>query len=794
MFFFKYQDSQGFSLVELMIAVSILAIFFLAAISAFFGIGRGIFVSKTRTIATTLAQEKIESLKDISYPRLLVTTDSDLTTYGYDNTYYPPETISVSDISFTRRVVIHKVREKSDGKLEEVSPTSTDTGLKKIKVTVIWTDRGEEKSLSLSNLQGNPDRKATDSTFSGTVYKSGGGTIDGAKVYIEENLNWETFSDTDGTYSLRVSSGTWHLKASKPGYWEQTSAARNIGKSETKTLDFTLTEKAKGNAYGFAYLCDHLVISEVCARWSETDSREYIELYNPTTWTWTLNSSTLKLKRIKSNGDLKEIVPSYLNNTLAPSKYFLFLGSTDGSTTTASGVLADATYYAEIEANDQGIAIQDGYGLGIDTASWSGSLETGFCQERYSYPSGIIPGYGNAYDTDRNVDFSTAELNPENSSTSESPISGTPARGAVVTANDGLSSQAIASTTGFWCLTNIATGTWKIAISTGSYYSEISSVTILANVNTGVPNGSTSPSWQRVNWSALVLSSLTTDGFISGKVNSGASIIGTIWVNAGTSYSTVDNATGIYWLSVSSGSYEVTINPTSPTERYNSYYTTYTTATIQVSPGQITRIPEVTLSAAGVVRGKVTSNGTDPLPNIIIAAYDRNDYQVTTEISDSLGEYSFSQLPTSGNTYRIKPELEAGETSSPESISVDVQQGQTQTISPFTILSAYGKIAGTVKENNELIKTGVLIMATTTTISSEPPTINHTLRKSGLYYYATISKSDGSYELSLRGSAATYNVYAWYTKLSGATPITTRKNGTANVSAGQTATLNFAWP
>lgn len=794
------RDGAGFSLVELLVAVSVLSIFFLAAISAFLGIGRGILISKTRTIATTLAQEKIESLKSISYPRLLVTTQNDLTNYGYDYAYYPPETIVVSEISFTRRVVIHKVREKIDGKLGEVSPTSTDTGLKKIKVTVLWTERGEGKSLSLSNLRENPDRKATDSTFSGTVYKATGGTIDGARIYVEENPNWETYSD--GTYTLWVSSGTWHLKASKPGYWEQTSAAITIGKGETKTQDFTLTEKTKGNAYGYVYLNNHLVISEVSADTGQGNGLEYIELYNPTTWTWTLNSSTLKLKRIDLNNNVHEILPSWIDNTLPPNRYFLFLGSINGSTVTPNGVLANATYYTTIATNDLGVAIQDGYGLSIDTGIWSSDLGVGQCQERFSYPSGIEIGYGNAYDTDSNADFSLhSVLNPENTSTYEEPISGKPAAGATITCNDGLSSLTIASTTGYWYLTNIATGSWIITISSGSFYRGVTNVTIRTDLSTSVPNGSTQPSWILTNWPGLILSSTTTDGFISGKVNTGNGILGdTLWVSAGISYCSVDGTTKRYWLQLSSGSYLVIVNPTG--EYYNSNYTSSTTATVEVIPGQISVIPEIFLSPAGVVWGKVTSNGLDPLPDIIIAAYDRNGYQVATKISDSLGEYSFSQLPTSRNTYKIKPELDAGESFSTVSYStnpvpVDVVQGSTVFVPTFTITSAYGKLTGTVKENNQLIKTGVLIMVTTTTISSEPPIIDHALRQSslqgGLYYYATVSASDGSYELPVRGSAVSYNVYAWYTKLDG-TVTTTRKSDTTNVSAGQTVTVNFIWP
>ncbi|MBI4424844.1 MAG: hypothetical protein HY554_14020, partial [Elusimicrobia bacterium] len=48
--------------------------------------------------------------------------------------------------------------------------------------------------------------------------------------------------------------------------------------------------------------------------------------------------------------------------------------------------------------------------------------------------------------------------------------------------------------------------------------------------------------------------------------------------------------------------------------------------------------------------------------------------------------------------------------------------------------------------------------------------------------------------LEVRGGAGTYNVYAWYTTVGvGGVISTTRKTGTATVSAGTTSTLNFTW-
>lgn len=627
--FFKYEDSQGFSLIELMVAVSVLSIFLLAVINAFFGIGRGILISKMHTIANNLAQEKIEYLKDISYYRLLVTTQSDLDTYGYDNTTYTPETLTVGDNQFTRRVVIYKVRERSDKKLEEVSPTTTDTGLKKIKITILWIERNEEKSITLTNLYRDPYREPVDSTISGVVKSTDGVTVlDNVKVIIEENANWEDYTAAGtGFYSINVTSGTWTVKASKSGYWDS-SAQVTVAKYEGETQNFTLSAQGRGSAYGFVYL-----------------------------------------------------------------------GSTD-----------------------------------------------------------------------------------------------TAAVGAVVTANDGLSSLTTVSSTGYWYLTDIATGTWTLVISSGIFYQQISSVTIQVAVSTGVPNYSTNPSSSSPK---VILVSTTTNGFVSGKVTDGSSGLSGIYVSIGGDYKRTD-VQGIYWFELSADSYTPTVNPTTPQGYNNSTYTSSTTADVSVNVGQITTIPEVALARAGTVQGKVTSNGIDALPDIIVEIRDKNDEQVATEITGSDGMYTFSQLPVSGNDYEVQPLLDTGESYSSGSgtnvpVSVTVSAGATVDVATFTISGAMGEISGTVKEGTELIKTGVLLIATTVTISSEPPEFNQSTLQGGSYYYSTVSLSDGTYTLEVRGGSATYNVYAWYTKLNGTTTTTTREDDTTAVAAGGTATVDFTW-
>ncbi|MHB9156248.1 MAG: prepilin-type N-terminal cleavage/methylation domain-containing protein, partial [Endomicrobiales bacterium] len=200
------KNSPGFSLMEIVIAIAIIGIFFTGITAVFFQIGKGIMITRTRTVATNLAQERIESLKNVSYSRLRVTSSLDYSTYGYDNTFYPPETgILVGDIPYRREVIIQRAAENGSGQLEEVAPDAGDTSLKKVTVTVKWTEEGRSNTFSLSNLREDPDRRPMDGTISGTVQdQDTTALLNGVKVAVFDNLNWNAVTDASGAYSIKV--------------------------------------------------------------------------------------------------------------------------------------------------------------------------------------------------------------------------------------------------------------------------------------------------------------------------------------------------------------------------------------------------------------------------------------------------------------------------------------------------------------------------------------------------------------------------------------------------------------
>ncbi|MDD5014743.1 MAG: prepilin-type N-terminal cleavage/methylation domain-containing protein, partial [Atribacterota bacterium] len=115
-------DHSGFSLIELMIAIAILAVAAIGIFQAFTVGFQAMTDAKYRTVATNIAQEKLEEVKNsakVAYP------------------YYSIETQVISDQTYTVIVVTN---------------TQADN-LEKVYVTVSWHDRkGNEKNVQLETL------------------------------------------------------------------------------------------------------------------------------------------------------------------------------------------------------------------------------------------------------------------------------------------------------------------------------------------------------------------------------------------------------------------------------------------------------------------------------------------------------------------------------------------------------------------------------------------------------------------------------------------------------------------
>ncbi|MEA3307693.1 MAG: carboxypeptidase regulatory-like domain-containing protein [Elusimicrobiota bacterium] len=824
--YFQFYSSfrKGITLVEIMVAMSLLSIGVLGMIGSFTYLNKGLQCTKGRTLANNLAQEKIELLKNYSYYRVLVTTKT--TT---DSNFDPPieydaypngmEEIGAGGINFKRYVFIQKIAEDGSGNLKYFDYHNPDTGLKEIEVHVVWQEGDDWKKLKLTNIRENPDRSYLSASFTGTIEDDDfpANEIEDVTVKVIENPARSAETDASGNYTFAIEPGSYTLRASKDGYFPALSAYQSIESGET-TVDFTLVKMSTGTISGRAYKNDHLVISTIVGSTEDAGCfQEWIEVYNPTTWTWTmatgLNAGVIGVAYASGPSGPEVVIPlAYSTLTLAPQHYYLIANTAnitaDGSIVSADAVYSGAGCQNIININTDPDNDAAGMGLGwlgpptvgFDAIGWKTGGVQPYLKEgtpldetiglqanemyvRKTGPGGLTPGDARTYDIDNNInEFAVypAVVAPKNSSDSEVPVTGSAAVGAVVYANDGMSNSVVVSTEGKFELINVATGSWTVYISSDDAF--ISSGTF-----GGLVNGF-SDSME------VILDSQTTMGYITGLVSDGGGPLTGIKVYAAGCINPVSTVNGSYTLALEPDTVVVTAN-------YNYDNTSYievSSVGVVVEQGAITTGVNFVLSEGGNIEGRVVTTGAgDPLPNTPIVAY-KSGIAQGDGITD--GDGYFEIIGISSGSYLVEAMLEAGESSSPPAISTTVALSDDLFIGTFTVSGAMGYIIGDVTTGSgadeEIIDTGVLIYASTDTIASTPPTLNSALRSGNVIYYAASSNFKGTYTLPVRGGY-TYNIYAWYTTWSGDTPTVNREEydgvDAVTIAAGETVERDFNW-
>lgn len=828
----------GITLVELMVAMAIISIGVLGMVGAFKYFNVGLQSAKTRSLANNIAQEKIEYLKNKSYYRVLVSTDTDTDdrfspAMEYDVAPNGEELVNVGGLNFIRRVLIRKVSEGAGGQLVYPNWESADTGLKEIRVYVLWYERGQWRKLEVRNLRENPARVNKSASIDGWVHEFGTGTgIEGALVRVQENPSQFAETDASGDYSFFVEPGSYTLIATKTGYFPKTLPQFGLTSGGTMpNQNFTLVPMSSGTITGRTWLRDHLVISQVVGSSVNAagQSQEWVEVYNPTTWTWTMASGLGSGANELFHFGYKEagvgtdaIVPDieYRSVSLPPDSYFLFANT---GTVTAAGVTlaADAVYDTDSDFGNADDLIQTGSpssagyvilgseaaSLILDTVGWDATsngvgtkklaesyekdaieqaigFEPGEAYTRKTTSSGVTAGQGRCYDSnDNDEDFSGAKpfsSVPHNSSQSEACNSGTPAEGAIVFADDALSLPVTADDEGDFNLVSVATGSWTVYISSGLSFSSVAYYG--GTVNAFVSSVGT-----------LLLSSETAYGYVTGRVTNvaGAPLQGISVYSAG-SPPTTTNSSGRYTLPISSGLATVIANYQSQSPSY----VELSSASVDVPLGEVVKDVDFSLYYGGRIRGQITTNGVDPLPNIPVIGL-KDGVEQGSGISDDTGHFTISGSGVSTGTYVVVPQLEAGEGCSPSSTTVILNAGEVAFSSTFTVANAFGYVTGSVHTGSlagPLITTGVLVYVTTTTLAAGalPPDIDPSLRAGSSVWYAASSNALGNYSVSVKGGY-TYNVYAWYTTWSNSVPSVSRKDSTAAVDPNETVTVNFFW-
>ncbi|MBK8575346.1 MAG: carboxypeptidase regulatory-like domain-containing protein [Elusimicrobia bacterium] len=849
----------GITLVELMIAVIILVVAALGVMGVFIYIAKSIQHSKCRGLASNLSQEQLQVLKQKNYYRVMVTTTTAfqnqfVPAIPYDTGYFPPETILEGGITFTRYTNVEWGMEVS-GQIQALPATSSDTNLKVITVTTVWNlDSGFHK-VQIRNVLSNPDAVMASSLLKGTV-DTGGVGIPDALITVSENTGALDTTDVLGKYMITLFPGNYNLTCEAQGYFTKTAAV-SVATNTSATVDFTLVAKTSATLSGYVWRNDHLVISQVVGSSVSASGfdQEYVEIYNPTTWTWTVPNVlglTFQRKLAQDPAPIN-IAINYAGSPLSivPGGFYLFANTSPvvvaGMTVAADAVWESAVggpneinfaprfittagmeNYNIIPVSNDAIASAAGgvrlydvlSGTVLDTVGWSGDgavspgvpsyetapifqnvgLQRAELFARYSSTAGLDGAIGPAYDSNKNsVEWREGAIGaPPRSTLSavQSTLAGTPAIGAVVSCNDGLSGGTTAVSVGNpplaqFSLPNVATGTWTVFLASSSLYMEISTVTVNASGTLWIPNAATSPAWPLANHFDVFLSSVAEEGYISGTVKNAlnAAITPAIIVSNGSRTTTASTTSGFYMLKTQPGSYMVWANANNA----NVNYVSDSTGPVVVTVGQVSSNVNFTLSQSGKIRGFVSRDGVNALPGVAITATNASGFVESGQVSDASGRFTMANVST--GTFVIEPVLNSGESVSPVSANVVVGVGALVWSATFTVRGAMGNVHGTAQSAGVPVRTGVMIIATTTTIVGVPPTLNQASLLGAAYYTASTNE-DGTYSLDVRGSTTTpFRVYAYYPVPNG--PAWTLNSALVNnvwITPGvSTAVANFNW-
>lgn len=136
----KLATKKGFTVIESVLAITILIIGLFAVINFFPLSTKIIGNSQDATTATSLALAQIETINTIDYENLTVGTYETKQRLAADSTSYL--------YNFQRQTIIDTVDENFDS-------SAIDVGLKRITVTVYWQSAigGIERSISIDNIK-----------------------------------------------------------------------------------------------------------------------------------------------------------------------------------------------------------------------------------------------------------------------------------------------------------------------------------------------------------------------------------------------------------------------------------------------------------------------------------------------------------------------------------------------------------------------------------------------------------------------------------------------------------------
>ncbi len=341
-----------------MIAMSVITIGVVGGMGAFKYINVALAQSRLKTIATNLAQERMEVLKNMSYFQIKVTTAPAVSSgyspdFIYDTGSYPPELITLWGMPpFTRSVNVDYAY-VSGNTVSTVTYTASDTGMKRITVYVTWTDRGEGRKVQIDSYYQNPDAATLSAGFSGTVSEAGV-PAQGVLVQVVGTPKWRGYTDAAGEYRFQVAPGTYTLSCSSAGFFSQTTPqSLSVPQGSYVPKDFSIVRIGTGTiASDSVYAVNPgLVISQVVASTVQAGGfdAQYVELFNPTSAPVDIGlnafSHSIRLNYgSKYMNQLCSDIPLVYVSTFVPAGSYYLIANAPSLTVGGVALTADAYY------------------------------------------------------------------------------------------------------------------------------------------------------------------------------------------------------------------------------------------------------------------------------------------------------------------------------------------------------------------------------------------------------------------------------------------------------------------
>jgi len=211
---------RGFSLVEVLVASSLMLIVFVGITGAFQAILELASHNKSKVSALAIASERMEFIRNLPY-------DDIGTVSGIPSGAIPQtEIVSLNGIDYTRRVLVQYVDAPEDG-TESADENGITADYKRVKVEVSWATRNATSTVfSVSNfVPKGIETIAGGGTLIINVLNALGVPVAAADVHIENNtldpvVSIDTFTNTEGKVLFPGSpaGSSYEITVTKAGY------------------------------------------------------------------------------------------------------------------------------------------------------------------------------------------------------------------------------------------------------------------------------------------------------------------------------------------------------------------------------------------------------------------------------------------------------------------------------------------------------------------------------------------------------------------------------------------------